>query len=93
MTTTTVGYGDLVPESSTGRVIGLVLMLAGIGIIGIITANIASMFLEPAPDGEHGETVDNAEPTHERPVVVQTEARLDEIDLNLNEILQRLDDG
>ncbi|MFW2336588.1 potassium channel family protein, partial [Ilumatobacter sp.] len=51
VTTTTVGYGDLVPESSTGRVMGLVPMLAGIGIIGIITANIASMFLEPAPDG------------------------------------------
>ncbi|MFW2335759.1 hypothetical protein, partial [Ilumatobacter sp.] len=74
-------------------VMGLVPMLAGIGIIGIITANIASMFLEPAPDGAPGETVDSAEPTHERPVVAQTEARLDEIDRKLNEILQRLDDG
>src|SRR5699024_9963037 len=34
VTTTTVGYGDLSPETGMGRLIAMVLMLVGIGIIG-----------------------------------------------------------
>lgn len=58
-------------------------MLAGIGIIGIITANIASMFLEPDPALAADEA--GSEPD-------STQARLDEIDRKLDEIMQRLDD-
>jgi voltage-gated potassium channel len=36
-TVTTVGYGDVVPESTTGRLVGAALMLTGLGLIPIIS--------------------------------------------------------
>jgi voltage-gated potassium channel len=51
-TTTTVGYGDIYPKTGEGRLIAVVLMLTGIGVIGIFTATIASFFLmEEENDG------------------------------------------
>ncbi len=47
-TTTTVGYGDLVPDSVGGRVIAALVMVVGIGFITVSTAAITSAFLEAA---------------------------------------------
>jgi voltage-gated potassium channel Kch len=47
-TTTTVGYGDVVPGSVGGRVIATFVMVVGIGFITVSTAGIASAFLEAA---------------------------------------------
>lgn len=55
VTTTTVGYGDLVPESTIGRAIALVLMLLGISLIGTVTANLASLFIGPETTGDDAE--------------------------------------
>lgn len=45
VTVTTVGYGDKVPVTAAGKGIAVVLMLAGIGLIGVLTATIASYFI------------------------------------------------
>ena len=45
-TVTTVGYGDVVPTHTSGRVIGALLMLAGIGFLTVVTAVITAAFLE-----------------------------------------------
>ena len=44
-TTTTVGYGDIYPSTGEGRLIAVLLMLTGVGVIGIFTATIASLFM------------------------------------------------
>jgi len=44
VTMTTVGYGDISPETGGGKAVAIVLMLAGITVFGVITANLAAWF-------------------------------------------------
>lgn len=57
VTSTTVGYGDLAPETVVGRVVAVVLMLVGIGALGMITGSIATYFVraEDTPTNPHVE--------------------------------------
>ena len=50
VTVTTVGYGDRYPVSPGGRVVAAVLMLVGIGLIGVLTATVASVFIREHTD-------------------------------------------
>lgn len=45
-TVTTVGYGDRFPVTATGRAVAVRLMLAGIALLGIVTAALASWLLD-----------------------------------------------
>jgi voltage-gated potassium channel len=44
-TVTTVGYGDVVPQSPEGRVVGALLMLTGLSLIPTLTSVIVSVLL------------------------------------------------
>jgi len=45
-TVTTVGYGDRYPVTTTGRFIGAAVMIAGIAVLGTVTASIATWLIE-----------------------------------------------
>ncbi len=45
---TTVGYGDVVPQSTAGKIVASVVMLGGLSFLAIITALITSAFVTRA---------------------------------------------
>lgn len=46
VTLTTVGYGDVVPQTFPGRLVGVGLMLGGVLSLSLLTATVASVFVE-----------------------------------------------
>ena len=45
-TVTTVGYGDVSPVTTTGKVIAVFLMIGGISLVGLVTATLASWIIQ-----------------------------------------------
>ena len=54
VTITTVGYGDVVPRTVGGKLVGVGLMLAGVILLSLTTATIASVFIERKIRRERG---------------------------------------
>jgi voltage-gated potassium channel len=57
VTITTVGYGDRFPVTAPGRITGVFVMVAGVGIIGALASILASILVPgpkeaPAEDGQ-----------------------------------------
>ena len=45
VTLTTVGYGDIVPKTPIGRMIGAFVMVLGVTFLSFLTANVTSLFI------------------------------------------------
>ena len=58
VTITTVGYGDTFPVTAGGRGVAIVLMLVGIGLLGVVTASVASFFVQQDADDDKAELVE-----------------------------------
>ncbi len=58
VTVTTVGYGDRYPVSAGGRGVAVILMFVGIGLIGVLTATVASYFVQQSADDDRAELVE-----------------------------------
>jgi voltage-gated potassium channel len=67
-TVTTVGYGDKYPVSPEGKAIAIGLMLLGIAVFGLVSATLASMFVEKSVESENDEM---------REQLTRVEAKLD----------------
>jgi voltage-gated potassium channel len=50
VTITTVGYGDYFPVTALGRIVGVSVMFAGVGIIGALASILASLLVPPPKD-------------------------------------------
>jgi voltage-gated potassium channel len=61
VTLTTVGYGDVVPKTTTGRVDAVMIMVAGVSILGLLAGSMASFF------GRGGSSAVPAAPTPAQP--------------------------
>lgn len=60
-TVTTVGYGDHSPITLQGRLVAVVLMVIGIGVVGAVTASVATWILGRVAD----ERAERERPTDE----------------------------
>jgi len=56
-TVTTVGYGDVVPQSTAGKVIASFLMLGGLSLFAVVTGAITSAFVAQAQRQRAGDPV------------------------------------
>ena len=61
-TITTVGYGDEFPVTGLGRVVGVFVMFAGVGIIGALASILASVLVPQPTTAEVGPPPAAAEP-------------------------------
>ena len=55
VTATTVGYGDISPSTFWGRIIAIILMLVGIGLMSTLAASITSYFVQQTANTEFKE--------------------------------------
>lgn len=55
VTMTTVGYGDYVPVTITGRIMAMILMTFGVGIFAVLTGFLATRLLVQQGEGEDDE--------------------------------------
>ena len=83
---TTVGYGDIVPITAIGRIIGVILILTGMGYVSLVTATLAYSFL----DFFRREARKASEKVENR--VVDYEDKLDELILQVNKLEKKIDE-
>jgi len=79
-TMTTVGYGDILPETEAGRVLAITVMLVGIAFVALLTAFIADRFLRQDVE-EIDREVEEGEKRDERILreLAEIRARLDRL--------------
>jgi voltage-gated potassium channel len=90
-TVTTVGYGDIYPRTTDGRLIAIVVMLVGIGFIAILTAGAAERFIRSQGDIQREQQAIEAEQVELQAEEQEIEREQRGIDELLVEILERLE--
>ncbi|MDD3884943.1 MAG: ion channel [Gallionella sp.] len=80
VTMATVGYGDVVPHNGPGRLFGSLLILFGVVLLSLLTANLAAFFI-----GSDVENVEREERQADR-LLQQISDRLDRIERQLENL-------
>jgi voltage-gated potassium channel Kch len=87
VTITTVGYGDRVPVTPGGRVIGVFLLFSGIALFSVLTGFIANVFLAPRHRRLRHQPRDDS-----RAAIASLRELLADQEERTDQIRQRLDD-
>jgi len=77
-TVTTVGYGDIVPQQTIGKVIAVFLMLGGLSLLAVVTGAITSSFVTRA-EAERRAAGDDPVTTRLEEMAAQLEAIKEEL--------------
>jgi ion transport protein len=81
VTISTVGYGDLVPVTNGGRILGVIIIGVGVGIFGTFTGYLANLFLAPRrAANEPGANAAQGRVEQLRTLVTQQQATIDELE-------------
>ncbi len=83
VTLTTVGYGDIVPHTFWGRMIGSFIMVLGVTFLSFLTATVTSLFIS-SEEGEREENRIDRE-IEVRAMLQRIEDRLSAIEARLGE--------
>jgi voltage-gated potassium channel len=82
-TITTVGYGDVTPATTAGRIIAIVVMIAGIGFVALLTASIAHRFVV------HTASEEQAQVSREEEILQEIRGLNDRLDRFERQLLDR----
>ena len=89
VTITTVGYGDYTPVSIPGRAFASVLIIAGVVLFSLITANLAAYFVEKEVEKDVEQETKEEEMYLDK-AINQLDSRLDKIEQQLQEVVSKL---
>lgn len=84
VTVTTVGYGDLVPQTTEGRIFGALLILMGLAMFSMLTASFSVFFIEQ----DEREISEKEERNIKK--IEGLEVKLERIELRLDQTLEAL---
>jgi voltage-gated potassium channel len=89
VTITTVGYGDVVPVSSEGRILGAILILLGVGLFAMLTASISVLFISRSEDKmeENIEKQVSQKEAQEMAQLTRIEKRMERLEEKLEELI------
>lgn len=90
---TTTGYGDIVPVTMVGHIIGVIVILTGMGYVSLVTATLAYSFIDifrkesRKATNKLGETADELKNNF-----INHEEKIDEVLRRMDEIENKIDD-
>lgn len=89
VTVTTVGYGDIVPNSVFGKWLAIILMLVGIGTIGMLTSALTNFFVKENSNEESKLEQLQNELVMQRRLVEKQAERIEELHKMVQELLNK----